>query len=111
MPRIRMERVMHAEIATRKDEIAKLCRSHGVARLEIFGSAARGTDFDPDTSDADFLVEFDPSRDPGGYKHLFAFENALADALGREVDVISGVPKNEYLLASINECREVVYEA
>ena len=86
-------RAMYAEFATRKKEIANLCRGQGVARLEVFGSAARGTD--PATSDADFLVEFDPSQDPSSYKHPFAFENALADALGREVDVISGVPKNE----------------
>ena len=102
---------MHAEIATRRDEIAELCRRHGVARLEIFGSAARGTDFDPATSDADFLVEFDPSREHMSFKELFAFENALAAVLDREVDVLSDLPRNKYLLASINECREIVYEA
>ncbi len=48
---------MRPEIAVRKDEITVICRRHGVARLEIFGSAARGDDFDPDNSDADFLVE------------------------------------------------------
>ena len=55
---------MHAEIATRNEEVAKLCRRHGVSRLEIFGSDARGTDFDPARSDADLLVEFDQSQDP-----------------------------------------------
>lgn len=48
---------MHAEIAIRSGEIAGLRRSHGVVRLEIFGAAARGTDFDPDASDVDFRVE------------------------------------------------------
>ena len=102
---------MHAEIASRSEEIAGLCRSHGVIRLEVFGSAARGTDFDPATSDADFLVVFDPSRDPGGFGHLFTFQNALAAALGREVDLLERLPRNEYLQASINLCREVVYDA
>lgn len=102
---------MHAEIASRSEEIAGLCRSHGVVRLEVFGSAARGTDFDPATSDADFLVEFDPARDPGGFGHLFAFQNALAAALGREVDLLERLPRNEYLQASINDCRKVVYDA
>ena len=102
---------MHAEIAKRKEEIAEVCRSYGAARLEIFGSAARGTDFDPATSDADFLVVFDPSRDPGSCGHLFDLENALAAALGREVDLLERLPKNEYLCTSINECREIVYEA
>jgi hypothetical protein len=35
-------------------EIAGLCRKHGVKRLELFGSAARG-DFDPGRSDVDFF--------------------------------------------------------
>ena len=47
---------MHAEIASKRDEIVAVCRSYGVERLDIFGSAARGTDFDPDRSDADFQV-------------------------------------------------------
>ena len=102
---------MHVEIASKRNEIVAVCRSYGVERLEIFGSAARGSDFDPAKSDADFLVEFDPSREPESYYELFDFQNALAGALGRKVDVLMDLPKNEYLLAAINECREVVYEA
>jgi predicted nucleotidyltransferase len=49
---------MHALIDRHLSEIAALCRRYGVRRLEVFGSAARGIDFDPATSDADFLVEF-----------------------------------------------------
>ena len=33
---------MHAEIAQKRDGLIALCRRHGVARLEVFGSAARG---------------------------------------------------------------------
>ncbi len=51
---------MHNAIADKREELAALCRRYDVVRLEVFGSAARGTDFDPATSDADFLVEFDP---------------------------------------------------
>ena len=54
---------MHAEIASRKDEIAEPCRSLGVARLEILGSAARGTGFDPPARDVDFPAEHEsPGR-------------------------------------------------
>ena len=49
---------MHAEIEGKRDEIAGICRRYRVSRLEVFGSAARGTDFDPETSDADFIVRF-----------------------------------------------------
>ena len=48
---------MHSAIADKKKELAELCRRHGVVRLEVFGSAARGADFDPESSDADFLVK------------------------------------------------------
>ena len=39
---------MHAAIADKREELAELCRRYDVVRLEIFGSAARATDFDPD---------------------------------------------------------------
>ena len=41
------------------DAIARLCRQYQVRRLAVFGSILR-SDFDPQNSDADFLVEFEP---------------------------------------------------
>lgn len=38
---------MRAAISDKREELAEICRRYGVARLEVFGSAARGTDFDP----------------------------------------------------------------
>ena len=55
---------MHTAIADKKAKLIELCCQYNVARLEVFGSAARGTDFDPQTSDADFLVEFEPEKRP-----------------------------------------------
>jgi len=49
---------VHSPIQDHKEKIAELCRNYGVRRLEVFGSATRVTDFDPERSDADFLVEF-----------------------------------------------------
>ena len=40
---------MHTAIADKKAKLIELCRQYNVARLEVFGSAARGTDFDPQT--------------------------------------------------------------
>ncbi len=51
---------MHADIAEKRQDLIALCRRYGVKRLEVFGSAARGADFDPTRSDADFLVTFSP---------------------------------------------------
>ncbi len=77
---------MHAEIERRRGELSALCRRHGVARLEVFGSAARGDDFDPARSDADFLVEFDSSA--RGISTYFDFKQALENLLGRPVDLV-----------------------
>ncbi|MDE0256054.1 MAG: hypothetical protein OYG32_14780 [Rhodospirillaceae bacterium] len=41
---------MRTEIAERKDEIAAIRRRCRASCLETFGSAARGTDFDPETA-------------------------------------------------------------
>ncbi len=78
---------MQAIIDRNRNAIAETCRRHGVARLEIFGSAARGADFDPDRSDADFLVTFEPeSRNDLA---LFAdLKELLEFLLGRPVDLV-----------------------
>ncbi|WP_058554720.1 nucleotidyltransferase family protein [Thiohalocapsa sp. ML1] len=78
---------MLPEIANQAADIAELCRRHGVARLEVFGSAARDADFDPATSDADFLVTFTAAagNDLGTYLDL---KEALETLLGRPVDML-----------------------
>jgi len=50
---------MHPVVARHREAIAEVCRRHRVHRLEVFGSGARGLDFDPQRSDVDLLVEFD----------------------------------------------------
>ena len=74
---------MHAAIADKREELAELCRRYGVVRLEVFGSAARGVDFDPEASDADFLVECDPDSDLPPLEQFFGLVDALREALGR----------------------------
>ena len=101
---------MHAAIADKKEQLAELCRRYDVVRLEVFGSAARGTDFNPDTSDVDFLVEFDPDSDLPPLEQFFGLVDALREVLGRPVDLVEDHKfRNLYLRASINESREVVY--
>ncbi len=45
-------------IEAHRTEVAELCRRYHVERLEVFGSAARGTDFDPQRSNVDRLVTY-----------------------------------------------------
>jgi len=62
--------------------IAELCRRYRVQRLEVFGFAARGTDFAPESSDADFLVEFSPSADSPTLKAFFWVTSRLVANTG-----------------------------
>ena len=80
---------MHPAIEAKRESLAALCRRHGVRRLEVFGSAARGSDFDPARSDADFLVTFDDvSPDTDDLRRLLDLADALEHVLGRSVDVV-----------------------
>lgn len=100
---------MHPLIEQKRSDIARLCRNHKVRRLEVFGSAARAIDFDPERSDADFLVEFEPDANPI-LDTFFALKDGLEALLQRKVDLIEfGAVRNPYVLASIDRAREVVY--
>jgi predicted nucleotidyltransferase len=103
---------MHHLIEQRRADIALLCRRYGVRQLEVFGSAARSADFDPATSDADFLVDFQPGGDLEPLEQFFGLADALARLLGRPVDLVEHrAVRNPFVLAGINRAREVVYAA
>jgi predicted nucleotidyltransferase len=80
--------VMHTLVQQHRDEIADLCRRFGVRRLEVFGSAARGVDFDPATSDVDFLVAFDAAAGKQAWTQVMDLKAALEDLLRRPVDLV-----------------------
>ena len=92
---------MQADIAGKLGPLADLCRGYGVARLEVFGSAARELDFDPRRSDFDFLVEFERRSDLPPLEQFFGFAEALEQLLGRPVDLV----EREALEASRNFIR------
>jgi uncharacterized protein len=79
---------MHPAIAEKREAVVALCRRYGVTRLEVFGSAARGHEFDPATSDADFLVAFGKEAGLSALDQFFAFADALEVELGRPVDLV-----------------------
>jgi predicted nucleotidyltransferase len=78
---------VHAKIAERRSDLIELCRRHGVARLDVFGSAARGVDFEFGSSDADFLVTFTAAR-RNDLAAFADFKDALETMLGRRVDLV-----------------------
>lgn len=98
-------------IDDRRAQIAQLCRHHRVQQLEVFGSAARGTDFDPDRSDVDLLVSYLPDTHPGIGAYL-DLRDALADVLGRPVDlVMENAVENPFVRAGIERSRQPLYAA
>ena len=103
---------MHALIEQHREAIADICRRFGVRRLEVFGSAARAIDFHPDTSDADFLVEFAPDNGLPFLHRFFGLQDALSHLLSRSIDLVEpSAVRNPYVRASIDRSREVVYGA
>ncbi len=94
------------------EQIALICRRFHVQRLDLVGSAARGSDFDPQRSDLDFLVTFEPGYEGPPFSEFLALQDALAMAAGRRVDLISDASvRNPYIRASMARDRITVHEA
>ena len=66
-----------------REQLEDLCRRHGIRRLALFGSGARG-ELRPD-SDVDVLVEFLPGTTVG--LRFITIQDELTALLGREVDL------------------------
>lgn len=103
---------MNAYIEQHREAIRDLCRAYGVSRLELFGSAATDA-FDPDRSDIDFLVEYPPDYDFGPWLARFQeLEEALADALTCDVDlVMTSALNNRWFAREAAKTRTVIYDA
>jgi hypothetical protein len=83
-----------------------ICRENDVAKLEVFGSTARGEA--DDDSDVDLLVEFSKRK---SLLALVSLERKISAALGRKVDLLTEAAISPYLREQINRDRRVVYEA
>lgn len=90
-------------------EFVALCRRRGVKHVSVFGSAAEGG-FDPEHSDIDFLVEFEPMA---AAEHAEAYLGLLEEAealFGRRIDLVEPqAVRNPYVRDRIDATREVVY--
>jgi len=94
-----------------KSRLTPFCQRHGVARLEVFGSLARG---DPHRgSDIDLLVTFRPEVHLGW--DFFELHKEIEDVLGCEVDLLTrrSVEQDEIAIRrrSILESTREVYPA
>lgn len=101
---------MTALLERHQKALEALCRRYHVKRLEVFGSATGG-DFDPETSDIDFIVEFEPGHPIGPWlAEYFDLKEALEALFGRSVDlVMSEAVQNPYFKQHVERQRRVVY--
>jgi predicted nucleotidyltransferase len=99
-------------IEAQRAQIGELCRRFHVSRMDVFGSAARGVDFDPVRSDVDLLVTYEPDAPRPTLEEYFALREQLEALFGRSVDlVMAGAVRNPYIRADIERAKELVYEA
>jgi uncharacterized protein len=88
-----------------REKIAEFCRERGIRKMSLFGSVVRD-DFDPETSDVDVLVEFEPGRKAGyGFVHC---RDALEHLIGRPVDLQTGLGR--HLGPLVEEDLSPIYE-
>lgn len=98
-------------IEQNREAIEKLCRTYHVARLELFGSAARG-DFNEQTSDLDFFVEFEDLGWQGSFKRYMGLKLDMEKLFGRSVDLIEPCAiRNPYFEATAMKHKALVYAA
>ena len=104
-----MPAVLAQTLIDHHDAIARLCEAHGVARLEVFGSAADGR-FDPARSDFDFIVTFAAEAQPNLARRFVELAEGLEQLLGRRVDLITNQPiRNPYLRKAVDATRRELY--
>ena len=94
-----------------RKRLADLCRRYHVAKLELFGSRAKGTSR-PD-SDVDLLVTFEPGQTPG--LEFFGLADELEKLLGHPVDLLTRPrverDENPYFKQSVLSVAEPLYAA
>jgi predicted nucleotidyltransferase len=100
-----------AELTNRKNELDALCRKYHVKRLDVFGSAST-EEFNPGSSDLDFLVEFEslpPTEHADAY---FGFLSALQKLFSQNIDLVElQAINNPFFLKSVEESRLGLYAA
>lgn len=91
-----------------RQAVAPACRDFDVRRLDVFGSAARGTA--GPASDLDLVVEFRaPATHPA--RRFFGLLHRLEDTLGCEVDLLTlRSLRNPYVRERVLQEKVTLYE-
>ena len=99
------------DLTDKRVELEKICRTRSVARLEVFGSVAKGA-AGLDSSDLDFLVEFKELPFGERADAFFGLLEDLENLFGRKVDlVVEKAVTNPYFIKNIEDSRKLLYAA
>ncbi|MBM5817868.1 MAG: hypothetical protein FJ083_15185 [Cyanobacteria bacterium K_Offshore_surface_m2_239] len=91
------------------EPLRELCERYGVEKLELFGSAAKGT-FDPKSSDIDLIAEFNNRREGNYAARFLDFAEGAEALLQRPVDLLTeAMIKNPYFKQAVDESRTTLY--
>jgi len=102
---------MHAVLDEQAAEVKKLCEQFHVAKLEAFGSVLK-EDFNPESSDIDFLIEFDNQGRLNYADNFFGLQKSLEDLFGQAIElVVESAVSNPYFKKNINSTKAMIYEA
>lgn len=95
-----------------KAELSSIAKKHFVEKLYLFGSATN-ENFDIETSDLDFVVEFSKELPLLDYAdNFFSLKDALEQLFNRKVDLLTTSSiKNEILLKEIENSKVELYAA
>jgi predicted nucleotidyltransferase len=90
------------------ETIRRLCDLQGVRQLGVFGSILR-QDFDPERSDVDVLVEFEPHA-ANSFANFLDLKEALEGLFGLRVDLVElRAIRNRRLRRHIEQSKSPVY--
>ena len=93
------------------DKIIEACEKHKLKYFYVFGSAARGNDFNEE-SDLDFLYLFDKEKIllDDYADNYFDFRFGLEDLFSRNIDLLpEDMITNPFLLKTINRDKIKLY--
>ncbi len=102
---------MNVAVQGQLQKVGEVCGRYPVRRLAVFGSAVRD-DFDPERSDVDFLVEFEPMAPEEHADAYFGLLAELEALFGRHVDLVEAAAlRNPYRRREIEATQVVLHVA
>lgn len=102
---------MQQILENRREDLKRICQNLKVKRLYAFGSVV-SEKFRKD-SDIDFLISFADNLSVEEYtNNYFSLHYRLRELFHREIDIVTErTLSNPYFIESINETKELIYEA